>query len=76
MGIETIDIEIAMRQTGIMDKQRVSKVYYKNKKNVSATVLELMSIVEEPKKDELTEIEKLRRILDEKELIYQTRGRS
>jgi ribosomal protein S13 len=77
MGVEIVDIDIIMRQTGITDKQQVRKAFYKNKKDVSATILELMNIEEETKieKRTETEIEKMRQILDEKELIYQTRGK-
>jgi hypothetical protein len=78
MGIEQIDMDIVMRQTGITDKQRVRKVFYKNGKDVSKTILELMDI-EKPtvvEKKEQSDLEKLRSILDEKEKIYQTKNQS
>jgi hypothetical protein len=74
MGIESVDIDIIMRQTGINDPIKVRKLYFKNKKNISSTILELMSIDThdndiKPK----TQIEILRNILDEKEKIFQNK---
>jgi hypothetical protein len=78
MGIESIDIDIIMRQTGIKDKIIVRKTYFKCNKNVSDTILELMSLTPDNIPDikpkdikPKTEIEKLRTILDEKEKIFQ-----
>jgi hypothetical protein len=76
MGIESVDIDIIMRQTGVKDKIKVRQAYFKNKKNISTTILELMSIeFDKPDDKPKTEIEKLRHILDEKEKIYQNKNK-
>jgi hypothetical protein len=51
MGIESIDIDIIMRQTGIKDKIIVRKTYFKCNKNVSDTILELMSLTPDNNQD-------------------------
>ena len=63
MGVENIDIDIISRQTG-KNKILVRKTYFKNKKNTTDTIIELMNLKEEIIEKPLTEIrrnEKLNR---------------
>jgi hypothetical protein len=48
----------------------VRKTYFKNNKNTSDTILELMDLKEEIIEKPLTEMEKFRKIMDEKDNIF------
>lgn len=69
MGVENIDIDIISRQTG-KNKILVRKTYFKNKKNTTDTIIELMNLKEEIIEKPLTEIEQFRKIMDEKDNIF------
>ena len=78
MTIEHIDIDIIIRQTGIKDRSLVRKVFIQNKKDVSSTICELLSLKIEDDKNkqyETTndEIKNIRSIVAEKEAIFQNR---
>ena len=69
MGVENIDIDIITIQTG-KNKILVRKTYFKNKKNTTDTIIELMNLKEEVIEKPLTEIEQFRKIMDEKDNIF------
>lgn len=67
------NIETIMKQTGLTDELLVRKVYYKNNKDVSDTIIELLNLPKsEPKNVETpSEFTNLRKILDEKDVIFE-----
>lgn len=76
MTIDNVDIDIIMRQTGIKDRSLVRKTFYHNKKDVSGTICELLSLkVEDDKNKQYDttsdDIKKIRSIVAEKEALFQ-----
>lgn len=67
------NINTIMNQTGINDEMFVRKIYYKNNKNISDTIIELLNLQKVSRKnpEQQDEFTKMRKILDEKDILFQ-----
>ena len=66
------DIDIIAKQTGITDKLEIRKCYFKNNKDMTNTIMELLSLEDNNYQTSKTtsEFDKIRNIMNEKEKIY------
>lgn len=67
------NINTIMKQTGINDEMLVRKIYYKNNKDISDSIIELLNLEKTFRKDaeKQDEFSKMRKILDEKDILFQ-----
>lgn len=77
------DIDIIAKQTGITDKLEIRKCYFKNNKDMTNTIMELLGPeIEFDKVDDKStkttqknEFDEIRNIMNEKERIYHLKSK-
>lgn len=73
------DIDIIAKQTGITDKLEIRKCYFKNNKDMTNTIMELMAIdisyEDKSKYIKPSEFDQIRNIMNEKERIYHLKSK-
>lgn len=73
------DIDIIAKQTGITDKLAIRKCYFKNNKDMTNTIMELMEIEtsheDKSKYTKPSEFDEIRNIMNEKERIYHLKSK-
>lgn len=69
------DIDIIAKQTGITDKLQIRKCYFKNNKDITNTIMELMSLEIDKEHVKPSEFDEIRNIMNEKEKIYHLKSK-
>ena len=72
--MDKANIQAIVNQTGVTDELEVRRVYFANKKDVTATIVQLLSLSEVPRKttaSHTSEFNDIRNILDTKAVHFQ-----